>query len=159
MARFLANENAPREAVLAARAAGFDVAWMVELQPGANDETVLSLAQQDNRVLITFDKDFGELVFHRGVSGSHGVILLRPRLHSPEIVSAFIVKILPAHRLDRALHCCPRRITPRHPAAINLSPMIFVGRDRNSGQLNPADRRSPQNQLRILPALSAAEWG
>jgi hypothetical protein len=80
MARFLANENAPREAVLAARAAGFDVAWMVELQPGANDETVLSLAQQDNRVLITFDKDFGELVFHRGVSGSHGVILLRPRL-------------------------------------------------------------------------------
>ncbi len=61
MASFLANENAPREAVLAAPAAGFDVAWMVELQPGANDEIVLSLAQQDNRVLITFDKDFGEL--------------------------------------------------------------------------------------------------
>jgi predicted nuclease of predicted toxin-antitoxin system len=61
MARFLANENAPRDAVVAARAAGFDVAWMVELQPGAGDEIVLSLAQQDDRVLITFDKDFGEL--------------------------------------------------------------------------------------------------
>jgi predicted nuclease of predicted toxin-antitoxin system len=94
MARFLANENAPREAVLAARTYGFDVAWMVELQPGANDEIVLSLAQQDDRVLITFDKDFGELVFRRGLAGSRGIILLRPRLRSPDIVSAFIVNVL-----------------------------------------------------------------
>ncbi len=95
MARFLANENAPREAVVAARTAGFDVGWMVELQPGANDEMVLRLAQQDHRVLITFDKDFGELVFRRGLAGSRGVIiLLRPRLRSPEFVSAFIVKVL-----------------------------------------------------------------
>jgi len=94
MARFLANENALRDAVLAARAAGFDVAWMVELQPGASDEIVLSLAQQDDRVLITFDKDFGELVFRRGFAGSHGVILLRPRLRSPQVVTAFIVTVL-----------------------------------------------------------------
>lgn len=66
MPGFLANENAPREAVLAARAAGFDVTWMVELQPGAGDEIVLALAQQEQRVLITFDKDFGELVFRHG---------------------------------------------------------------------------------------------
>ena len=38
MARVLANENTPREAVLAARAAGFDTTWMVELQPGTVDE-------------------------------------------------------------------------------------------------------------------------
>ena len=82
MARFLANENAPREAVLAARGAGFDVAWMVELQPGASDEIVLWLAQREDRVLITFDKDFDELVFRRGRAGSPGIILLRPRLRS-----------------------------------------------------------------------------
>lgn len=94
MARFLANENAPREAVLAARAAGFDVTWMVELQPGAADEVVLALAQREDRVLVTFDKDFGELVFRHGRAGSPGVILLRPRLRSPEIVTAFIVTVL-----------------------------------------------------------------
>src|SRR2546423_1056645 len=77
MARFLANENAPREAVLAARAAGLDVTWMVELQPGAGDEIVLALAQREDRVLVTFDKDFGELVFRHGRAGSPGVILLR----------------------------------------------------------------------------------
>ena len=76
MPRFLANENAPREAVLAARAAGFDVTWMVELQPGASDEVVLGLARQEGRVLITFDKDFGELVFRRKLP-STGVVLLR----------------------------------------------------------------------------------
>jgi predicted nuclease of predicted toxin-antitoxin system len=94
MARFLANENAPREAVLAARGAGFDVAWMVELQPGASDEIVLSRAQRDDRVLITFDKDFGELIFRHDRAGSPGVILLRPRLRSPEIITAFIVTVL-----------------------------------------------------------------
>jgi predicted nuclease of predicted toxin-antitoxin system len=94
MTRFLANENAPGDAVLAARAAGFDVTWMVELQPGAPDETVLALAQRENRVLVTFDKDFGELVFRHGRAASPGVILLRPRLRSPQIVSAFIVTVL-----------------------------------------------------------------
>jgi predicted nuclease of predicted toxin-antitoxin system len=94
MPSFLANENAPRDAVLAARAAGFDVAWMVELQPGAPDEAVLALAQRGHRVLLTFDKDFGELVFRHGRAGSHGVILLRPRLRSPEVVTVFIVTVL-----------------------------------------------------------------
>ena len=94
MTRFLANENASREAVLAARAAGFDVTWMVELQPGADDDVVLSLAQREAGVLITFDKDFGELVFRHGSAGSPGILLLRPRLRSPEIVTAFIVKVL-----------------------------------------------------------------
>ena len=37
-------------------------------------------------MLITFDKDFGEPVFREGRTASRGVILLRPRLRSPEIV-------------------------------------------------------------------------
>ena len=94
MPRFLANENAPREAVLAARGAGLDVAWVVELQPGVSDDAVLDLAKREDRVLVTFDKDFGELVFRHGRTASPGVILLRPRLRSPEIVSAFIVAVL-----------------------------------------------------------------
>lgn len=94
MTRFLADENAPREAVLAARRAGLDLGWMVELQPGAADEIVLALARLEGRVLITFDKDFGELVFRRGLAGSPGIILLRPRLRSPEIVGAFVVTVL-----------------------------------------------------------------
>lgn len=94
MTRFLANENTPRDAVLAARTAGHEVTWMVEVQPGATDDIVLALAQREGRVLITFDKDFGELVFRQGRVASPGVILFRPRLRSPEIVTAFIVTVL-----------------------------------------------------------------
>jgi predicted nuclease of predicted toxin-antitoxin system len=67
---------------------------MIELLPGASDETVLAMANQDGRILITFDKDFGELVFRQGRSGSSGVILLRLRLGSPTVVSAFVVSVL-----------------------------------------------------------------
>src|SRR5437867_4407748 len=45
-------------------------------------------------VLLTFDKDFGELVFRRGRSASHGVILLRPRLRSPSDVARFVLQVL-----------------------------------------------------------------
>jgi len=94
MAGFLANENTPKDAVMAARAADFDVSWMVEINPGAADEVVLAIALRESRVLITFDKDFGEMVFRRGGSSSTGLILLRPRLRSPEVVSAFLVTVL-----------------------------------------------------------------
>jgi predicted nuclease of predicted toxin-antitoxin system len=89
MARYLANENAPRDAIFAARAAGFDVAWMVELQPGASDEVVLALAQRDGRVLITFDKDFGELVFRQGrairLASFYSARVCDPRMSSPRL--------------------------------------------------------------------------
>src|SRR4051794_4335456 len=94
MARFLANENMPAEAVRAARQLGHDIVWMVERQPGAADPIVLELAQKERRVLITFDKDFGELVFRQGRAASPGVILLRPHLRSPQALSAFIVKVI-----------------------------------------------------------------
>ena len=94
MVRFLANENVPGDAVVAARDAGIDLAWIGELAPGAADETVLQRAQGDGRVLITFDKDFGELAFRKGQAATKGVILLRPRLKSPEFLVAFLLNVL-----------------------------------------------------------------
>jgi hypothetical protein len=42
MPKFLADENVPGDAVEAARAAGYDLAWIKELSPGADDDTVLA---------------------------------------------------------------------------------------------------------------------
>jgi predicted nuclease of predicted toxin-antitoxin system len=63
MSKFLANENVPGDVVEAARQAGYDLAWIAESSPGANHETVLAIAVADGRVLLTFDKDFGEIAF------------------------------------------------------------------------------------------------
>jgi predicted nuclease of predicted toxin-antitoxin system len=58
--RFLANENFPRAAVEALEKAGHDVTWVRVAAPGASDSDVLSKAAHEGRILLTFDKDFGE---------------------------------------------------------------------------------------------------
>ena len=46
---------------------GHDVLSARERCPDASDEALLALARSENRVLVTEDKDFGELVFLRGL--------------------------------------------------------------------------------------------
>ena len=52
--------------------------------PGISDEEVAALCSETQRVLLTFDKDFGELVFRRGLSAGSGVVLFRLIPESPE---------------------------------------------------------------------------
>jgi predicted nuclease of predicted toxin-antitoxin system len=59
--RFLANENFPGAAVTALQAAGHDVVWVRIAAPGTTDPDVLAWAARDERMLLTLDKDFGEL--------------------------------------------------------------------------------------------------
>jgi predicted nuclease of predicted toxin-antitoxin system len=74
--RYLADESVERPIVDALRQAGHDVGYVAELAPGASDPDVLARANQESSVLITGDKDFGELVFRQGQRNS-GVVLLR----------------------------------------------------------------------------------
>lgn len=99
MAKFLANENVPGEVVEAARRVGHDIAWIVESAVGADDDAVMAASVSEHRVLVTFDKDFGELAFRQGKDASCGVILLRPRLHDPDHVTRFTLAIL-AKQID-----------------------------------------------------------
>jgi predicted nuclease of predicted toxin-antitoxin system len=94
MAKFLANENVPGDVVEAARQAGHDFAWIAELSPGIEDDTVLATSLTDGRVLVTFDKDFGEMAFRQGQNTSCGVILLRPRLRDPDYLRRFTLAVL-----------------------------------------------------------------
>jgi predicted nuclease of predicted toxin-antitoxin system len=85
--RLLANENFPAEAVQALRSRGHDVAWVRTDAPGSSDRQVLDRAVAEDRLLITFDKDFGELAFRAGLPASCGVVLFRIRLTSPSQVA------------------------------------------------------------------------
>jgi predicted nuclease of predicted toxin-antitoxin system len=75
--RFLADENFPGPAVTALEAAGHDVIWIKIAMPGASDSEVLACAMRQARVLLTFDKDFGELASRTALSQKSGVVLLR----------------------------------------------------------------------------------
>ena len=89
--RLQANENVPGDAVDALRRAGHDVTWIREGSPGLSDPDVLHLAVQEQRVLITFDKDFGELAFRAGLPATCGVILFRIPMTSALAIANFIV--------------------------------------------------------------------
>lgn len=78
MSRFLADENIPRRAVQALRNTGHDVLAIGEVAPGTPDEQVLAMARSESRILLTFDRDVGELIFAQRVPVPAGVLPLRP---------------------------------------------------------------------------------
>lgn len=74
--RFLADESCDFTFVRVLRSAGHDVLAVVESAAGAPDDKVIALAHGQRRILITEDKDFGQLVF-AAASSTSGVIYVR----------------------------------------------------------------------------------
>jgi predicted nuclease of predicted toxin-antitoxin system len=101
--RFLANENFPGDAVAALRAAGHDAAWVRTDAPGSADTAVLARAQQEGRILLTFDKDFGELAWRSRLPARSGIILFRLPMPPPARVGETLARIL-ASRADWVGH-------------------------------------------------------
>ncbi len=81
--RFLANENFPGSAVEALAALGHDVVWVRTAGPGSSDRQVLERAIRDARILLTFDKDFGELARATVLPRECGVVLFRIPMPPP----------------------------------------------------------------------------
>src|SRR5439155_11165576 len=77
--RILANENVPGPVVTALRTAGHDVLWVKESMTGAKDRDVLARAHSEARLVVTFDKDFGELAVRHRLPAASGVVLFRLR--------------------------------------------------------------------------------
>ena len=74
--RILADENIARTIVAWLRSQGHDVLYASESRAQTSDADLLAEAEAGGHVVLTEDKDFGELVF-RDRRNSHGVILLR----------------------------------------------------------------------------------
>lgn len=74
--KFFVDENLPRMVVEWLRAGGCDVLCAAESEPGETDIAWIELALRDERILLTQDKDFGDLIYRNGLA-SHGVVLLR----------------------------------------------------------------------------------
>jgi predicted nuclease of predicted toxin-antitoxin system len=94
--RFLANENFPGAAVTALAAGGHDVVWVTSRAPGASDADVLAWAAREARILLTFDKDFGELAKGAALPPGCGVILLRMPMPGPSEVGRRLADLISA---------------------------------------------------------------
>jgi predicted nuclease of predicted toxin-antitoxin system len=74
--KFLADENISSKVVGKLRNKGIDIVSVKEFASGISDESVLELANKQKRVVITFDDDFGELIYGRKLR-AQGIILLK----------------------------------------------------------------------------------
>ena len=70
------DESLDRQIVDRLRREGHTVWYVAEMEPGIPDDIVLDLANREADVLLTADKDFGELVFRQGRVTS-GIFLVR----------------------------------------------------------------------------------
>ena len=82
--RFLANENFPLAGVIHLRTAGQDVVAVIQETPGERDSEVLRRAATEARVILTFDRDYGELIYRRRLPVPPGVVYFRYDPLSPE---------------------------------------------------------------------------
>jgi predicted nuclease of predicted toxin-antitoxin system len=75
---FLVDESTGTAVVESLRNAGHDVLFVGEAMPQADDDQIIDRAAEENRVIVTNDKHFGQLVFRSG-KAHHGVLLFRLR--------------------------------------------------------------------------------
>lgn len=101
--RFLANENFPGAAVAVLAGDGHDVVWVRAAAPGMSDPDVLAWAIREGRVLLTFDKDFGELARASALPSACGVVLFRMPMPRPGDVGRRLAGLIAA-RDDWAGH-------------------------------------------------------
>ena len=91
--RFLADESCDFSVVRALRSAGHDVILVSETAPRAEDSEVISLAVRESRMLVTEDKDFGQLVYAHGQE-TIGVIFLRFPTDTRNQIAKAVVKLV-----------------------------------------------------------------
>ena len=114
--RWLLNENFPQPAVKLLRELGWDIAAISEDQPSINDETVLERARQENRVLVTFDRDYGELVFKRKLPAPRMIVLLRVIHYQPTDPAEWLIELQAARQLvDGYFHIFDGQSMRRRP--------------------------------------------
>ena len=92
----LADENIDSPVVKALRKSGHQVLHVTEMEPGITDELVLQRANGFSALLLTEDKDFGELVFRQRLV-HHGVILIRLDGLSLSMISKVVSEALDQH--------------------------------------------------------------
>ncbi|MBK9274732.1 MAG: DUF5615 family PIN-like protein [Flavobacteriales bacterium] len=94
--RFVADESVDGNVVLALRVAGHDVVYIADRMASTKDEDVLAFAVERNEILLTEDKDFGDIVHNRRHRHA-GVILLRMNELAPADRVARTLMVLSIH--------------------------------------------------------------
>ena len=100
--RLIADENVPMPLIAALRADGHDVRSVLEEMPSVDDGRVLQEAIDRSCILLTFDRDFGDMIFAQGYNPPLGVVFVRrvPRTLVDTVEAVRDVINAPSPRID-----------------------------------------------------------
>ena len=99
--RLLADESVDGPVVARLRGDGHEVAWIAEESPGLADDEVLARAHEQGIVLLSADKDFGELVYRQRRPHA-GVLLLRLSGLDEDAKCELVSRVVGEHGADLA---------------------------------------------------------
>lgn len=98
--KLLANENFPYKSIHYLRAKGYDVLSIGMDNPSIKDSEVMTIAINEERTIVTFDRDYGELIFRYDYKPEKGVIYLRLDEYEPEQPGYIIEEIIKNKEID-----------------------------------------------------------
>jgi len=94
--KFLANENLPIPSVQLLQDNGIDVICVQDAKPSISDKDVLLWALETERIILTFDKDYGEIVFRNKLSCP--VVFFRKKGEKPTDAAQQLLELI--HKID-----------------------------------------------------------
>jgi predicted nuclease of predicted toxin-antitoxin system len=92
--KFLADENFPYAGIKLLRNSGYSVFAVFEDTPGAKDCDILNRAHTENLIILTFDRDYGELIYKHNLLTPKGVVYFRFTPNSPEEPAKILIDII-----------------------------------------------------------------
>jgi len=98
--KFLANKNFPLPSITFLRQAGYTISSVSELYPGISDHEVIEKAKTDNSIILTFDKDYREIIYKRGLRNPPTVIFFRFKGENPTIAGQLLMDIIVNKNLE-----------------------------------------------------------
>jgi len=99
--KLLANENFPLESVYFLKSKNIDIISIQENFAGMTDIEVLKKTQKEGRIILTFDKDYGELIYKSKVKFTAGIVFFRLIPKSALSSGKLIYRIIKKIRLEK----------------------------------------------------------
>lgn len=100
MTRLLADENFPLASIEILEAKKYNVLSIAKFYPGITDSEIIKLANREERLILTFDRDFGQLIFKEGLIPERGIFYFRLQQFQAEMPAHIILDILEKSNFD-----------------------------------------------------------
>ena len=98
--KLLANENFPYKSIYYLKEKGYDVLSIGMDNPSILDSEIMKIAIDEERMIMTFDRDYGELIFRHNYKPQQGVIYLRLDKYQPHEPGLIIEEIITNKEID-----------------------------------------------------------